>query len=369
MKLSISRQQLMERLSDIQNIVEKRNTMPVLSHFLLDAGKKGSFITATDIETALREPVEAQVEAEGRLAIPARKLFEIVKEVEGDLSLQSDGQWLGVKAGKSSFRLACLAAEEFPAWPAMEKSLEFQLEPSVLGECIEKTIFSAGESDTRYALNGLLFELKGNTLTVVGTDGHRMAVITKQLEGATGPLAAADGETKVIVPRKTTSELRKFLDRAEKVTVRIGANSVLFKVGPVEFLARLIEGTYPNYGQVIPAGNDKKVLAEREIFIKALKRVSVMSRETSNAVRMDLEAGSVRLSSSNPDLGEAKDEFKAEYSGEPLTLGFNARYLLDVLNAMTTERVSFELRDQLSPTLLKEEGNDAYRCVVMPMRI
>ncbi len=364
MKLTVSKQQLLDRLSNIQNIVEKRNTMPILSHFLLDAAKGGSQITATDIETAIREPLEAEVEAEGVLCIPARKLFEIVRELDGDVAIESeDSQWLRVGAGQSSFRLACLAPEEFPTWPLLEEAVEIKMDSPVLEQMIEKTIYSAGESDTRYTLNGLLFHMAGETLTVVGTDGHRMAMIE-----STMPQAVAE-EQKVIVPRKTTSELRKFLDGDEQVSIAIGKNHILFKAAGMEFLARLIEGTYPNYSQVLPTNNEKKLIINRDGFIKALRRVSVMSRERSNAVKIEIEPSRLKLSSSNPDIGEASDEVAMSYEGEALTAGFNARYLLDVLQAMSSESVSFELQDQLSPTLLKEEGNESYRCVVMPMRI
>jgi DNA polymerase-3 subunit beta len=364
MKLTVSKSQLQERLSNIQNIVEKRNTMPILSHFLLDAKKDGTTITATDIETAIREPVEAEVHAEGRLCIPARKLFEIVREVDGDVSIESeDAQWINVKAGLSNFRLACLAPEEFPAWPQMEEAFEMQMDSPVLEQMIEKTIYSSGESDTRYTLNGLLFNMNGDVFTVVGTDGHRMAVIERTMP------SSVDEEKKVIVPRKTASELRKFLDGEEQVTIAIGKNHILFKISDIQFLARLIEGTYPNYSQVMPAGNDKKLLLVREDFIKALRRVSVMSRERSNAVKLEIGPSHIKLTSSNPDIGEARDEVEVQYDGEELEAGFNARYLLDVLQAMSTEKVLFELQDQLSPTLLKEEGDELYRCVVMPMRI
>jgi DNA polymerase-3 subunit beta len=364
MKLTVTRDELLERLSNIQNVVEKRNTMPVLSHFLLDARKDGSRITATDIETAIREPLGAEVADEGVLCIPARKLFEIVKELEGNVTIESeDAQWINVSAGKSGFRLACLAPEEFPSWPQMEEAVEVKLKPDLLESLIARTIYSAGESDTRYTLNGLLFHLEGQSLIVVGTDGHRMALMESSLE------SAAPEELKVIVPRKTASEIRKFLSGDGDVSVNIGKNHILFRVADVEFLARLIEGTYPNYHQVIPEKNEKIVSLEREAFVKALKRVSIMSRERSNAVKLDLEPSIVKLTSTNPDLGEAHDELPVQYEGEALSAGFNARYLLDVLQAMGTEKVSFELHDQLSPTVLKEEGNKNYRCVVMPMRI
>ena len=366
MKLRVERQELLNRLSNIQNVVEKRNTMPVLSHFLLEASKDGSRITATDIETAIREPMAAEVESEGMLCIPARKLFEIVKEIKGDITItiaSEDSQWIKVSAGKSSFRLACLSPDEFPSWPSMEEPVEVRLEPALLERLIERTLYSAGESDTRYTLNGLLFHMQGQSLTVVGTDGHRMALITSELQTAAGR------ELKVIVPRKTASEVRKFLGIEGEVVMTVGTNHVLFTIGDVEFLARLIEGTYPNYSQVIPSGNDKKVTMKRQDIISALKLVSVMSRERSNAVKVDLEPSVLKLSSNNPDIGEASDEVAVSYGGEALSVGFNARYVLDVLQAMDTEDITFELNDQLSPTLLKEAGNDNYKCVVMPMRI
>jgi DNA polymerase-3 subunit beta len=380
MRLSVSKDEMQEKLSNVQNIVEKKNTMPILSHFLLDAGKKGSYIVATDLETAIKEPIVMKVEEPGKLCIPARKLFEIVREIEGDLSLETAGEttpdegWLKVKAGTSEFKLACLSANEFPAWPEMEDEEEIIINSKALMEMIEKTIYSAGESDTRYTLNGLLFHIqsKSKLLTVVGTDGHRLALIVKEMEGE------GKEEKRLIVPRKAVSELRKFLNgEAEKTTVLIGKNHLLFSVeGDVQFLTRLIEGTYPNYENVIPQANEKKVSVSKDAFTKALRRVSVMSRERANAVRFDFDppqadgsGGNLIISSSNPDLGEAREELTVDYKGDKLTVGFNARYLIDTLGAMTAETVVLELQDPLSPVLVKEDGREDYRCVVMPMRI
>lgn len=365
MKLTASKQELLGKLSDIQNIVEKRNTMPILSHFLLDATKSGASITATDLETAIREPIEVTADKPGRLCIPARKLFEIVREVEGDISLDSsdDGRWLKVKAGASNFRLACLSTEEFPAWPALEEADEIAINCRELGEMIEKTIYAAGEADTRYTLNGLLFHAEGGRLSVVGTDGHRLALISK-------PIAKPPKEEKkIILPRKAASELRKFLDKDGEISMLVGKNHVLFKVDGVEFLARLIEGSYPNYSQVVPSGNQKKLVIEREAFVHSLRRVSIMSRDRSNAVKAEIAPGKLSLASSNPDLGEASDEISINYSGEAVAIGFNARYLLDALSAVDSDNVVFEIQDQLSPTLLMKEGSEDYKCVVMPMRI
>lgn len=366
MKLCISKDEIQDKLANIQNIVEKKNTMPILSHFLLTLGKQQSYIMATDLQVAIKEPITATVQGEGNLCIPAKKLFEIVREADGDINIESeDGQWIKVISGKSRFRLACLPAAEFPAWPGMENNEAIVFKTATLLEMIEKTLYSAGENDTRQALNGLLFHILPDKkeMTVVGTDGHRLAVITKGLEAE-----ASEGK-KVILPRKAAAELRRFIGSSENVSVVFGKNHALFKVGDIHFLARLIEGSYPDYEQVIPASNDKLINIDRNAFLKALKRVSVMSKERSNAVRMDVGEGSLAMSSSNPDIGEARDEIEVEYNGEPLAAGFNARYLIDSLNAMTTEKVVFELKDSLSPTLLKEAGTDDYKCVVMPMRL
>jgi len=374
MKLSVSKEEMQEKLANIQNIVEKKNTMPILSHFLLTAGKKGSFIIATDIETALREPLDVSVEREGSICIPARKLFEIVREVEGDVSFEIvDDQWLKVKSGASNFRLACLPDTDFPAWPAElggENVEELTIEAPLLLEMIEKTIYSAGESDTRYTLNGLLFHVspENKSITVVGTDGHRLAIIIKQTD------SVSKEEKRIIVPRKAVSELRRFLPsdggaEGGKVKITIGEKHLLFSVGNIQFLTRLIEGSYPSYENVIPKTNEKKIALEKNLFVKVLRRVSIMSKERASAVRFDFEEGKLTVSSSSPDLGEAKEEVVVDYKGDKVSLGFNARYMLDVLGAVSSEKIVLEFQDPLSPVLLKEEGNEEYKCVIMPMRI
>ena len=365
MKITVSKEEILEKLSHIQNIVEKRNTMPILSHFLLEAGRNGSSVVATDLETAMREPLKITVEKEGKICIPARKMFEIVREIEGDLVCESvDDQWLKIKSGASSFRLACLSAKEFPAWPSMEDMTEISIDPKVLTEAIEKTVFAAGENDTRYTLNGLLFHIMNGQLAVVGTDGHRLAMIRKKIEGM------VSAEKKLIVPRKAAAELRKLIEKSESpVTVTLGKNHVLFTHDGIQFLTRLIEGTYPNYEQVIPSGNDKKIELDRQQFSRILRRVAIMSKERSNAVKVDLDAGRMTVTSSNPDVGEAQDEISIDYTAEKLSLGFNAKYLIDCLDAMLSDKISLEVQAALSPVLVRDDGQADYVCVIMPMRI
>lgn len=373
MKLRVTKEEMQDKLSNIQNIVEKRNTMPILSHFLLNAGKKESYIIATDIETALKEPLGSKIDKEGKLCIPARKLFEIVKEIEGDLSFETiDEQWLSITSGKSNFKISCLSPSEFPAWPVLGDAEEITIDATILIEMIEKTIYSAGESDTRYTLNGLLFHIKpkDKLLIVVGTDGHRLALLAKEID------SGMKEDKQIIVPRKAVSELRRFLtvkrseeNEAKKVKILIGEKHLLFMIDKMQFLTRLIEGTYPNYENVIPKDNKKKMIIERDKFAKVLRRISVMSRERASAVRFDIGQDVLIVSSSNPDLGEAKEEIAVDYKDEKLSLGFNARYIIDTLGAMMSGKVTLELQDPLSPVLMKEEGNVDYKCVIMPMRI
>ncbi len=366
MKVSVEKDELQKKLSDIQNIVEKKNTMPILNHFLLTAEKEGAYITATDLETAFKEPIKLGIAEEGKMCIPARKLFEIVKEMDGEVSLESaDTQWVKVKSGKSNFRLASLSADDFPVWPSLESTEEMEIDSSLLLEMIDKSIYAAGESDTRYVLNGLLFHVKpSGALIVVGTDGHRLALSERVIA------FRSKEEKKMIVSRKSVAELRRFLsDEAKPVKVVVGKNHVLFKIDDIQFLTRLIEGTYPNYEQVIPTANEKILTVDRNLLTKSLRRVSIMSRERSNAVKVDIDSNNMVISASNPDLGEASDEIIASYSGDAMTMAFNARYVLDALNVMSSEKVILKLNEPLSPVMITEDRGEDYKCVVMPMRL
>jgi len=367
MKLKIQKEEIQHALQSIQGIVDKKTTMPILSHFLLKAGKEASLM-ATDLDIALKGPLKAEIIKKGSLCIPARKLFEIAKEVDGDISLETqDNNWIKVTSGKSTFKLMGLPEEDFPALPEMEKSEELNIAADTLKTMIEKTIYATGESDTRYTLNGLLMHFKPVKkkieLKIVGTDGHRLSVIAVDIDGKISE------EKKLILPKKAAIELRKLIEgSSNNITIYINKNHIFFSTDHIVLTSRLIEGTYPNYEQVVPKDNEKKVIIEKVAFLKALRRTSIMSRERTNAVRLDLENEKITLISMNPDIGEAREELAAQYKGEPMSIGYNARYLMDILQAMEGESVSLELQEPLSPTLLLEADNKDYKCVVMPMR-
>ena len=384
MRFTVSKTEIQEKLSDIKGIVVHDKTMPILSHFLLNVSKDDSYIIATDLETTIKEPLHIDLEAEGKLCMPARKLIEIIKEVEDkDLSFESaasespepvlgSDKWLKVKSGNSKFKLACLPADDFPAWPALGDIEDITIDASTLMEMIEKTIYSAGESDTRYTLNGLLFHLKPDKsrLRLVGTNGIRLAAVSKQVQ------TEIKEERKIIVSRKAIFGLKRLLGRAEAARISIGANHVLFSIGDVQFLTRLVEGAYPDYEGIIlkTNGKDKKkasvVSIERDAFIKALNRVSVMSETIpTNIVKLDLTENLITLSSSDPNIGNAKDQVITDYKGDGVVIAFNARYLLDALKVMTSEKVILRLEGPLAPTLLTQQNDKVWKYIVMPVKI
>lgn len=368
MKLKVKREEIQKALQNIQGIVEKKTTMPILSHFLLKAAKEAS-IVATDLDIAFTGPLKTEILAKGSLCIPARKLFEIAKEVEDDLLLEAqENNWLKVTSGKSTFKLMGLPEEEYPKLPEIDSSEELKIDARSLESMIEKTVYATGDSDARYTLNGLLMHFvpkkKNIELRIVGTDGHRLAFIARDVEGKLSE------EKKLILPKKAAIELRRLLEESEgDITVGLNKNHVFFVIDDIVLTSRLIEGTYPDYEQVIPQDNEKKAVLDKVAFSRALRRTSIMSRERTNAVRFDLEQGKLTLISINPDIGEAREEIAAQYKGESISIGFNVRYLLDAIQVMGGDSVGFELQDPLSPTLLCDIKEKNHKCVVMPMRV
>ncbi|MCG6551902.1 MAG: DNA polymerase III subunit beta [Candidatus Magnetominusculus sp. LBB02] len=369
MLITISKDELYKRLGDIQNIAEKKTTIPILSNFVLDVSREKSTVYATDLEMAIREPIEVtQVERAGVVCLPAKKIFEIAREASGDIVIEGDDtSWVKMRSGKSSYRIAALNPDEYPHWPSLDDNTGLTIEPEKLMDMLERTIYCAGENDPRYALNGILFHVIGSDkrIVLVGTDGHRLSVVYSGMEMDIG-----DREIKAIVPRKAVIELRRLIAAEdEAIRFEIAKNHIRFLLGQKEFLTKLIEGTYPNYEQVIPANNNKSVLMDREEFIRTLRRVSVIGKEKSRVVKVDVEAGQMSVFATDPELGEAQDGLKIQYGGDSITLGFNSRYVLEAVSSMKSQNVIMQLLDTLTPTLLLEEGNDDYKCVLMPMRI
>ncbi|HET6922645.1 MAG TPA: DNA polymerase III subunit beta [Anaeromyxobacteraceae bacterium] len=374
MELKIGVQELSRALARSQGIVEKKSTMPILSHVLLEAYKSGELtVAATDLDVAVQGRHQCEsVAKEGKVAVPARHLFDVVKALpEATVSLRkTQNNYLEVRSGAAEFRMVGLPAEDFPALPKPEKVPFVKVGATVMLGLIERTAFAVSSDETRYNLNGVFFETQGGKLRLVATDGHRLSLAEAD---SPGDFKLKKG---VIIPRKGLIELKKLLAEAveggeEKPSADLGfveSSAIVCRAG-VTLVMRLIEGMFPDYHQVIPKGGEKVLKVGRARLLETLRRVSLLASDKSHAVKLELGKGNLRVLSQNPDLGEAKEDVTVEYQGEPLKIGFNARYLIDVLQVLTSEDVAFEMADDLSPGVLKPAGEEGYTAVIMPMRI
>jgi len=375
MKVRIGRDELLTGLQRVQGVVEKRNTMPILSNILLEAKQDGAEIVATDLEIGMRGLYKATVLQPGGVTVSARKLYEIIKELPaGEIELTSgDNNWTTISAGKSQFKIVGLPSAEYPALPTIDREGLIPLSGTGLLELIRKTLFAAGDNDARYILNGLLVTLiitdKKTALRLVGTDGHRLAVAEQEV-GKAGH--GSPQEIKAIIPKKAAQEIRRLLEEGGgdgEPLIGFTKNLLIFRKSGLLMTSRLMEGNYPNYQQVIPKDGGKKISVNRAELESALRRVSVLSKDKANAVKVSFAPGSMTLFSSSPDYGEATEELVATYDGEALNTGFNARYLLDVFSIMDGETISLQMDTPLSPCLIQESESPGFKCVVMPIKI
>ncbi|MEE8109657.1 MAG: DNA polymerase III subunit beta [bacterium] len=366
MDVTIGKAELQKALSRVQGIAESRSSaMPILQHILLEAEESGIRISATDLEISLQATYEAQVKTPGRVTVPARKVFDVARELpDAEIHLEAEeNNWVRLTCARSIFRFPGLEADEFPAIPALSDGTSYPLPAADLTRMIRKTQFAMSTDETRTALNGIFFETKGGTLSLVATDGHRLACVSHSFEQLTEDLG-------IIIHRKAIQELLKVLaDEEENVQFQRQENHVLFKTDSTVLVCRLIEGQFPNYQQVIPKGNDKRVTVSRDTLGGALRRVSLMANEKSRMVKLRFQAGVLSLFSDTSELGEASEEIEIDYKGEEVLIGFNSRYFLDFLSIVEDETLLIELKDALSSTLISPSESKDYFCVVMPMRV
>lgn len=367
MKLEIDKKDLLSLIGKTQNIVEKRNTMPILVNILIEADQEQLKVFATDLEVSLTDHIKAKVTQSGKVAVSAKSLFEIAKELsEGPITLiKKDNNWLEIKQGKYTSKIVGISADEYPIFPTYNSQSFVKIEAKTLKEMIDKTIFSVSSDETRYHLNGVFFEMNPQGLRMVATDGHRMSLINK-----TGSETKATVGQGVIIPRKGLHEIKKLLEGIDgSVEVAIEGSQFILKFASTVLMIRLIEGKYPNYQQFIPQKLPQKVGIRREAFLTSLKRVSLLANQKSKAVLLNLSNGKMEISSNNPELGDAKEEIEVDYSGNEMKIGFNAKYITDILTSMDQENIDFELNDQVSPGLMRPANDASYTCVIMPMRI
>lgn len=368
MKIEIEKKDLLNLIGKTLNIVDKKNTMAVLVNVLLDAEKDHVKVFATDLEVSLTDEVYAQVQEPGKVVVSTKSLFEICKKLaDGKIQfIKKENNWLEIKQGKFSSRIVGVSHEDYPIFPTYNPQFFIKMSANVLKEMIDKTIYSVSNDETRYHLNGVYFEINPQGICrMVATDGHRLSLVNKQLENIKTNFTSG-----VIIPRKGLFEIKKIIENSTgTIEISIEGSQFYLKNESTVLMVRLIEGKYPNYQQFIPQKLSQKIIINKDEFLTSLERVALLANQKSKAVLLNLTKNRMEISSNNPELGEAKEEIEVEYSGTDLKVGFNARYVLDVLTSMTDEKVMIEINDHLSPGVIRPPNDTNYTCVVMPMRI
>ncbi len=372
MELVVRKTELLRELQLFQGIVERKNTIPILANVLIEAKGDEVKLLATDLEVALRSRCSATVSKPGALTLPAKKLYEIVRALpETDVRIEEDKNGVKVAADRFDSRMQTLPREDFPALPDATGAPRATLPREGLREMVAKTQFAITGEDTRFFLNGALFVLRHDTMSLVATDGHRLALVTVK-RPASDPALATGEEVKVILPKKTLIELGKLLSESDgDITYERGENHLFFEVGGRVLISRMIDGQFPAYERVIPKGNDKTIEFDRERLTSAIKRVALLSNERSRAVKFEVSKNMVDVTSSSSEFGEAREQIPVEFAGGPLSISFNAQYALDFLNAVNSDVVSLSLKDEVSQAVMKPAGEAAYdyTYVIMPMRV
>lgn len=365
MKLSAARDVLLKPLQAVIGVVERRQTMPILSNVLLVAKDGELSVTATDLEVELVAQVEVAVESDGEITVSGRKLLDICRALpEGsDIDVSVSGEKLVVRSGRSKFSLATLPASEFPTVEDIKAGQTITVDQKDLGRLIEKTHFSMAQQDVRYYLNGMLLETKGTLLRAVATDGHRLALCEVEITDA------KMDEQQVIVPRKGVLELQRLMSGKGSLDIELGPNHIRIQLEGIRFTSKLIDGRFPEYDRVIPKESSNELTADREAFKASLQRTAILSNEKYRGIRLIIRDSGVVMQAHNPEQEEAEEELEVQYSGEDIEIGFNVNYLLDALSAVDGDEVRLSVLDGNSSCLIRQPGNDDSKFVVMPMRL
>jgi DNA polymerase-3 subunit beta len=372
MELVVRKTDLLRELQLFQGIVERKNTIPILANVLIEADGDQVKLLATDLEVGLRSKCSASVAKGGSLTLPAKKLYEIIKALpETDVRIEENKNGVKVAADRFDSRMQTLPREDFPSLPDASGTYSATLPRDVLKQMVSKTQFAITGEDTRYFLNGALFIQRSDSMSLVSTDGHRLALITVAREkGKTK--GKADEEERVILPRKTLLELGRLLAEGEgDIRYERGENHLFFELGGRLLISRMIDGQFPAFERVIPKSNDKRVEFDRDRLTSAVKRVALLSNERSRAVKFGVDKGKVEIASSSPEFGEAKEVIIVDYDAAPVTICFNAQYVLDFLGVVETDSIGLEFKDEMSQAVMKPVGaeNYEYTYVIMPMRV
>jgi len=363
MKFSVSKEKFLAGLQAVQNVVSTRTTLPILSNVLLQARDGEVRFTTSDLDVGITGTIEAQIEREGATTLPARRLASIVRELPAsDISIEVDSKNIAsIRCGQSFFKILGLPEEEFPPLPQFEGAKVFKLQQKELRDALKKTAYAISTDETRYVLNGILFSFRDGKLTMVATDGRRLALVDLEVE------FPRSQEADIIVPTKCVTELGRMLGDSGELTMSVAENQLAFEVGTTLLVSKLVEGNYPNYRQVIPGEAKERVALEREQFLNAVHRVSLLSSEKSNSVKLVFSKNNIEIVANTPDIGEARESLPVTYKGRDLAIAFNPEFLMAPLRNLNNEEVFLDLIDEMSPGVIKIQSPFLY--VLMPMRI
>src|ERR1700761_35099 len=361
MKFSATKEKLLEGLQQVQNVVSTRTTLPILSNVLMQADGNEVRLTTTDLDVGVRGSFEAQVEKDGATTLPARRLFTIIRQLpSSEISVEVDGKnAASIRSGQSFFKILGLPEEEFPPLPKFENSKVVTMRQKDLRDGLRKTAYAISTDETRYVLNGVLFSFKENKLTLVATDGRRLALVDLELE------FPRSQELDIIIPTKAVAELQRLVRDEGEVKLSIGENQIAFELNRTLLVSKLIEGNYPNYRQVIPAEAKERITLERETFLTAVRRVSLLASEKSTSVKLIFGKSNIDIVATTPDVGEAKESLAVMYKGRDFSIAFNPEFLMAPLRNLTNDEVYLDLIDEMSPGVIKIPGPFLY--VLMPM--
>jgi DNA polymerase-3 subunit beta len=368
MNFTIQREPLLDALQQVQSVVEKKNTVQILGNILCVVQKNELSLCATDLEVGIKVSLPVEAAQEGKITLSAKHFLDIVKELpEKPLHItRKDNNWVEIVCGKSKFNIVSLSADEYPSLPSFEDKAYFDVRTEALTDMITRTEFAVSTDATRYHLNGVFFEhLENGVMRMTATDGHRLSFVDSEVF-----LKMPELKRGIIVPKKGLTEIKKLMSQGEStIGLAFERGYIFLRLNGSYLFVRLIDGEYPDYRLVIPKATDRVVKMDRETFTHALKRVSLLAHEKSRGVKLALSNGSLVISSSNPDMGEAREELDVDYSGDAMDIGFNSKYLLDCLNVMNSEGLELHIKDRLSPGILRGSGSLNHTYVIMPMRI